>query len=236
MNFILETKNLTRTVSQSAIIDNFTFSFERHQIYNILGPSGAGKSSLLRLLNRLDEPTDGEILFNEKAQCDYSPSELRTKVGYLFQTPFLFPKTVKDNLLYAAPDLADSEMDRILEQTQMSADFLERPVDNLSIGEQQRIAFGRLLAMNPEVLLLDEPTSALDPANTEGIENLIRSIASQGQQTVIMVTHNPEQALRIGGQAILLVKGQLIESGSVEDIVMNPGTEIGRQYKDKRLK
>jgi putative ABC transport system ATP-binding protein len=236
MNNIIETKNLTRTVNQKTIIDNFTFYFENHKIYNILGPSGAGKSSLLRLLNRLDEPTGGEIMFNNKDHCAYSSSELRSRIGYLFQTPYLFPRTIKDNILYAAPDLTESEMERILVQTHMSVDSLDYPVDNLSIGEQQRVALGRLLAMKPEVLLLDEPTAALDPTATEAIEQMIKEIVKQEKFTVLFVTHNPEQAFRMGGQALLLVKGRLIESGSSEQVINNPQTEMGRQYKEKKLK
>ena len=236
MEPILQTQSLTRAINGKTIIDNFNFVFEQNRVYNILGPSGAGKSSLLRLLNRLDEPSGGKILFHGKSHCDYSPSEVRRKIGYLFQTPYLFPATVRDNLLYSAPDLTEAEMVELLDGTQLGGDFLNNPIDNLSIGEQQRVALARLLAMKPEVLLLDEPTSALDPANTEGIEQLIRNIAGQRQQTVIIVTHNPGQALRIGGQAILLVKGKLIESGDAEQIVNAPQTEIGSQYKDRKLK
>lgn len=232
---IIRTNNLSRKIGDNTIIDNFTFNFESHQIYNILGPSGAGKTSLLRLLNRLDEPTGGNILFHDKDQCEYTPSEIRQRIGYLFQTPYLFPETVRENLLYANDKLSEPEMMKLIEMVHLLRNFLDLKVDNLSIGEQQRIALARLLALNPDILLLDEPTSALDPTATEVIENLIKEIVSQKEFTVIFVTHNPEQALRMGGQALFLVKGKLIETGTTEKIVNDPQTELGKLYKDRKL-
>lgn len=236
MSIILETQNLSRVVNQKSIIDDFTFAFENHKIYNILGPSGSGKSSLLRLLNRLDEPTNGKIFYNGKDHCEYKPAELRTSIGYLFQTTYLFPGTVKFNLKYANQGLTDDDMLALLAQVHLGEDFLEDDTDNLSVGEQQRVALARLLALKPDVLLLDEPTAALDPTATEAIEQMIKEIVKQQKYTVIFVTHNPDQAVRMGGQGLLLVKGKLAEVGPAEQIVNTPQTEMGRQYKEKKLK
>lgn len=237
---ILETVGLSRSVWDGSnikiILDGFSFSFGKGRIYTIIGPSGAGKSSLLRLLNRLDEPTNGEILFGGKNAREYAPCQLRRLVGYLFQTPYLFPKTVRDNLLYADNKLPSEAVDRLAEQVQIPPAMIDRDVETLSIGEKQRVALARLLATNPEVVLLDEPTSALDPSYTESIENLVKTIVQQMSLTVITVTHNPEQALRIGGETILMVAGQLVESGSCEKVITDPQTEEGRLYKAKRLK
>jgi putative ABC transport system ATP-binding protein len=114
--------------------------------------------------------------------------------------------------------------------------MIDRDVETLSIGEKQRVALARLLATNPEVVLLDEPTSALDPSYTESIENLVKTIVRQMSLTVIMVTHNPQQALRIGGETILMVAGRLVESGPCERVIKDPQTEEGYLYKAKRLK
>ncbi len=218
------------------ILDSFSFSFEKGRIYTIIGPSGAGKSSLLRLLNRLDEPTDGEILFGGKNTREYGPCQLRRLIGCLFQTPYLFPKTVRDNFLYADSKLPSGTVERLAEQVQIPSSMIDRDVDTLSIGEKQRVALARLLATNPEMVLLDEPTSALDPSYTESIENLVKAIVRQMSLTVIMVTHNPEQALRIGGETILMVTGRLVESGPCERVIKDPQTEEGHLYKAKRLK
>jgi len=236
---ILEIKNLGREVptrnGSKTIVRNISYTFEKGRIYNILGPSGAGKSSFLRLLNRLDEPTRGQVVFMGNSYDQCPACDLRRQIGYLFQTPYLFPGTVRENLLYAEDKLTEENIRHLVKQCRIPPDIIDDSVENLSIGEKQRIALARLLAMKPEVILLDEPTSALDPTYTRAIENLIKSIVGETRVTVIMVTHNPEQALRMGGLALLLVAGELVETGTVDEVVNNPGTETGRRYKDKEL-
>jgi putative ABC transport system ATP-binding protein len=237
---ILEVRELSRVVRDGTqaktIIDRFTFSFQEGGVYTIIGPSGAGKSSLLRLLNRLDEPSEGEIFFRRQSTKAYSPCQLRRRIGFLFQTPYLFSGTIRDNLLYADDKLSSDAVERLISQVQIPPAWTERAVDTLSIGEKQRVALARLLATGPEIVLLDEPTSALDPSYTDLIETLIRDIVHQMGLTVIMVTHNPEQALRIGGETLLLVAGRLIESGLCQKVISDPQTEPGRLYKRKQLK
>ena len=236
---VLTLRNLSRTVGGSGgktIVDNITFDFERGRIYTILGPSGAGKSSLLRLINRLDEPSSGEIVFDSKGQCDYSPCELRRRIGCLFQTPHLFPGNVADNIRYAREDLTEDRVVALIEQVGLHREMLPESGERLSVGEKQRVALARLLATEPAVVLLDEPTSALDPSHTAGIEKLIKEMANSIKLTVIMVTHHPEQALRMGGEALLLVSGMLVEHGAAEQVVNDPQTDLGRRYKNKELK
>lgn len=237
---VLELTNLSRTVTQDgadkAVVDNISYKFYPDKIYTVIGPSGSGKSSLLRLLNRLDEPTSGEVTFHGQAHCDFQPCELRQKIGYLFQTPYLFEGTVRDNLLYATKNLSEDSIKVLIQQAQIRPDQLDRPTDNFSGGEKQRVAIARLLATCPEIVLLDEPTSALDPSYTEAIEKLIIDIVAKGKLTAIVVTHNPEQALRIGQEALLMVDGKLIESGDVNQVINDPQTEQGKLYKQKALK
>lgn len=237
---ILKIENLSRTVTIDAshknIITNISYDFYPQKIYNIIGPSGAGKSSLLRLMNRLDEPTGGDVLYKNKKQKEYSPCDLRRKIGYLFQTPYLFDDTVRDNLLYAEKSLTDEKLLKLLEKVHFSKSLIDSPVTRLSGGEKQRVALARLLATEPEIMLLDEPTSSLDPSVTQAIEKLIIEIVEQEKLTALVVTHNPDQALRIGGEALLLVDGNLIESGSVNEIINNPKSELGQKYKSRELK
>ena len=236
---VLELRGLSRTIDApdgKVIIDDFSFSFLRGNIYTILGPSGAGKSSLLRLINRLDEPTGGEVIFDSKVQGEYSPCQLRRKIGYLFQTPHLFPGGVEENIRFANSSISTDKLRTLVDHVHLSPELLSVPGEKLSVGEQQRVALARLLATGPMVVLLDEPTSALDPSHTEGIENLIRELADSGELTVIMVTHNPEQALRMGGESLLLVSGRLVEHGSAEQVVRHPKTELGRRYQSRELR
>ena len=231
---ILEVTGLSRIVRvhdrPKKIIDDFSFSFGMSKIYNILGPSGSGKSSLLRLFNRLDEPSGGRIIFKGKDYQNYSACELRRRVGYLFQIPHLFRGTVRDNLLFANPGLTDRQIQKLFSQARVDRKLNDINIGNLSVGEKQRVALARLLAIDPEIILLDEPTSALDPANTEAIENLINCLIDEKRLTAIVVTHNPQQAIRLGGETLLLFEGKLIEWGTSERVVYDPRTEVGRRF------
>jgi len=237
---ILETRNVSRSINKKGrtvtTVDSVSFIFKKSSIYNIVGPSGAGKTSFLRLLSRLDEPSSGEVLFYDEPLSSYRPTELRKKVSMIFQEPYLFPGTVRDNLAYCCPDKKLNDTSFHLERIGLRADFADKDTSELSGGEKQRVALARSLVLNPEVLLLDEPTASLDPASSETIERLILSLAKELCLTAIMVTHNPEQAIRMGGRALLLVSGKLIESGETVELLTNPSTEQGRQYINRELR
>jgi putative ABC transport system ATP-binding protein len=237
---ILEAREVTREVNRKGkttrTVDTISFIFKKSSIYNIVGPSGAGKTSFLRLLNRLDEPTSGEIFFYDKMLPEYPPPELRKRVSMIFQEPYLFTGTVKDNLDFCCPDKKLENYAFHLERVGLRPEFAEKESSELSVGEKQRVALARSLVMNPEVLLLDEPTAALDPTSAQTIEHLILSLASELCLTAIMVTHNPEQAKRMGGRALLLFAGKLIESGDTDELLANPSTEQGRRYINRELR
>lgn len=236
---ILEARNLTREVSRNGsclrLVDSISYQFHRGLIYTIVGPSGAGKSSLLRLFNRLDEPTGGEVLFSGQPLASYKPTELRKKVSMLFQTPYLFSGTVRDNLAYCCPDKKGPGAGFHLSRVGLKPDFADKNSADLSVGEKQRVAIARALVQEPDVLLLDEPTSALDPASSRRIEELTLSLVDELHLTVIMVTHAPEQAIRLAGESLLLVAGKLVECGKSKDILTNPATELGQKYINKDL-
>ncbi len=235
-NIVLETKSLTRKIFSKVIINNISYSFEKNKIYSIIGPSGGGKSSFLRLLNRLDEPTSGEIIFHGSSVSDQIPEIIRKKIGFLFQTPYLFPFSIRDNLLYAESSLTNERINKILDQVQIEQKMIDGKVSTLSVGQCQRVALGRLLATEPEVLLLDEPTSSLDPSYTEAIEQTIFEIVNKSDLTVIVVTHHPDQALRLNGETLLLVEGKLVETGPAKQIINDPQSELGKRYKNRQLR
>jgi putative ABC transport system ATP-binding protein len=236
---ILSVDGLTREISKEGrsqtVVDGFTFDFQECKFYTVLGPSGAGKSSLLRLLNRLDEPTGGRVLYKGQDIRELPPPNLRCRIGYLFQTPHLFDGTVRDNIRFARSELSNEETDRLAEQCRIKPELVDRDVTHLSVGEKQRVALARLMATNPDVALLDEPTSALDPTNTDAVESLVRGLVDSCRLTVILVTHEPNQALRVGGEALLLVNGRLVEHGSAEDVIAHPRTEEARKYINREL-
>jgi len=237
---VLRATNLLRIIDANnsglTIVDDFSFTFESGRLYSIIGPSGSGKTSLLRLLARLDEPTSGDVLVGGESFRNLNPCHQRRKVAYLFQSPYLFPGSVKDNFRYANGELTDEQASALAAKVSIAPDLIERDVGNLSEGEKQRVALARLLAMNPDILLLDEPTSSLDPTLTRIIEELVAKLLQEEQMCIIMVSHDPQQALRTGGDTLLMVAGKLVESGPAAVVIDSPRTELGVKYKRRELK
>ncbi|TWI57831.1 ABC transporter ATP-binding protein [Halalkalibacter nanhaiisediminis] len=214
-------------------ISTVSFSVAKGQLVTIIGPSGAGKSSMLKLMNRLEDPDEGMIYYQDKALTDYPIKELRKKIGMAFQTAALFDGTVEDNLSYG-PKLHGIEWSEkwgqeLLDAVQLPKDFIHKPVEELSGGEQQRVALARTLANKPDVLLLDEVTSALDLRNVDLVEDLIKRLQQQGK-TILMVTHDVEQAERLGDITLFLEKGKLVETGETAAFFTEPKTQEARRF------
>lgn len=186
----------------------------------IVGPSGAGKSTLLRLLNRLADPDSGTIAFRGRPLDEYEPLALRREVSLVPQLPALLEGTVESNLTYAA-GLAGKELDaeRCLRLAGLDPDFGGRDVAKLSVGEQQRAMLGRALAQEPAVLLLDEPTSALDHAARDAIEATLAELRRLLEISIVLVSHDPEQARRLGDWVVRLEQGRAIEAGPIEEVM-----------------
>lgn len=219
---VLYTEHLCRRVEHQMIVDDVSFDVRRGELLGIVGPSGSGKSSLLRLLNRLDEPTSGTVYFEGQDYRELPPRALRRSVGMVTQRPFLFPGNVAANLRFGPKQrseiLSDQDVARLLERVGLRS-FGDREVSNLSGGEQQRISLARALANRPEVLLLDEPTSALDEAAKAGVEELIRGLVSDTALTCVQVTHDRDQARRICDRVLVLNGGRLIQRGTPAEVL-----------------
>jgi putative ABC transport system ATP-binding protein len=186
----------------------------------IVGPSGAGKSTLLRLLNRLVDPDAGTIAYRGRPLTGYEPLALRREVSLVPQLPALLEGTVESNLRYAA-DLAGRELEpaRCLGLAGLGPEFSGRDVAKLSVGEQQRAMLARALAQQPKVLLLDEPTSALDHAARDAVEATLAELRRELDISVVLVSHDPEQARRLGDWVVRLEAGRAIEAGPVEEVM-----------------
>jgi putative ABC transport system ATP-binding protein len=183
----------------------------------IVGPSGAGKTSLLRCLNRLEEPQTGEVLLDGANIRTLDPTTLRKRVGMIFQTPILFQGSIRSNLVYGLEGVDDRTLLETLDAVGLSRSFLERDSTALSVGQGQRVCIARALVRGPEVLLMDEPTSALDKDATARIESLVRDLADGGL-AIVLVTHNLAQASRVAGRALLLVEGRVQAQGSMDEV------------------
>jgi len=219
---ILQTYGLGRTVSGRAIVQDVSIEVRQGDVLGIVGQSGAGKSSFLRLLNRLDEPTAGTFFLEGRDYREIAPRELRSKVGMVMQTAFLFPGTVAENIRFG-PDqhgerLEDGRLDELLRQVGLD-DFAARAIDHLSGGEAQRVAFARALGNSPTVLLLDEPTSALDDLAKSEVETVIRDVVRASHLTCLIVTHDLKSAARLADRILVLEGGKVKRIGSLREVL-----------------
>ena len=219
---ILRAEHLARSVIDKTLIQDANFELQKGEVLAITGPSGSGKTSLLRLLNRLDEPTSGTVFVEGKDYHDVEPRELRRKLGLVTQRPYLFPGTVSDNLRFGPAQrgetLGPEAIEELLAQVGLK-DYGGRDVANLSGGEAQRVSVARTLANSPLVLLLDEPTSALDDAAKFEVESAIQKVVQGQGLTCVVVTHDVAQAERLAGRALVLESGRIVRCGSVEEVL-----------------
>lgn len=185
----------------------------------VVGPSGSGKSTLLRLLNRLADPQCGEIDYRGRPLDSYEPLALRREVSLVPQLPALLGGTVDSNLAYAAR-LAGEPLDTggCLRLAGLDPGFGAREVGRLSVGEQQRAMLARALAQRPRVLLLDEPTSALDPAARDAIEETLARLRRELEISIVLVSHDPAQARRLGDWVLRMESGRVAECGPLEEV------------------
>jgi putative ABC transport system ATP-binding protein len=219
---VLRTERLTRVVGDKVLVDQVSVEIEAGRVVAIVGPSGAGKSSFLRLINRLDEPSDGTVYLEGTDYRTIHPPELRRRIGMVMQAAHLFPGTIADNLRFGprqrGRELSDQAIADLLKQVSLPG-MAGRDVSGLSGGEAQRVSLARTLANEPEILLLDEPTSALDEATELEVEALICKIIREHQLTCLIVTHDMAQARRMAGQAMLLQGGRLAGFGPVAEVL-----------------
>jgi putative ABC transport system ATP-binding protein len=219
---VLRTENLTRTVKEKILVSDASFEVKAGEILALVGPSGAGKSSLLRLLNRLDEPTSGTVYVEEEDYRHMVARDLRRKLGMVMQRPYLFPGTVESNLQFGPRQrgqlLSQAEVESLLVRVGLEG-YGSRDVANLSGGEAQRVSFARTLANTPSVLLLDEPTSALDEASKAEIESLILQIVKVNSLTCVVVTHDRAQAARLATRALVMEAGRIVREGLSREVL-----------------
>ncbi len=219
---VLRTEHLGRRVGEKWIVQDISLEVYRGELFGLVGPSGSGKSSLLRLLNRLDEPTHGTVFLEDQDYRQIAPQELRRRIGMVTQRPFLFPGDIASNLRFGPAQrgetLSDADIASLLERVGLPG-FAARNVANLSGGEQQRISLARALANRPEILLLDEPTSALDEEAKIGIEELVSNLVSADGYTFILVTHDRGQARRLCDRVAMIEAGRLVRQGTPAEVL-----------------
>jgi len=246
----IEIKNVNVYYGENQAIKNVSMNIKEKKVTAFIGPSGCGKTTLLRCLNRMNDEivgckTTGSIMWGniDVLEQDVDPVPLRREIGMVFQKPNPFPKSVYDNIAYG-PRIhgikSKNELDKIVEKSLKNAALFEEVGDRLgdsamglSGGQQQRLCIARTLAIEPEVILMDEPCSALDPIATAKIEDLINELKKN--YTVIIVTHNMQQAARVSDYTGFFYLGKLIEYGKTKQIFENPQQELTEKYMTGRF-
>ncbi len=240
---IITTEDLTIRYGTFIAVANVSMEILSHQVTAIIGPSGCGKSTLLRAMNRMNDfvpaaSVEGRLLYRGQdiysPECD--PVELRLRIGMVFQKPNPFPKSVFKNVAWgAAINGYRGNLEELVERSLRQAalwdevkDKLQQNAYALSGGQQQRLCIARAIALEPEVLLMDEPCSALDPIATARIEDLIDELKSQ--YTVVLVTHNMQQAARVSDRTAFMYLGELVEFDDTNVIFTKPNNERTQDY------
>jgi phosphate transport system ATP-binding protein len=242
---IVDIERLNLHYSEFHALKNIQMAVEEKSITAFIGPSGCGKSTLLRTLNRMNDMIkgvriDGKIAVNGTNiyDSDVNVEMLRKNVGMVFQQPNPFPKSIYDNVAYG-PRIhgitKKTELDDIVEKSLRSAalweevkDYLKKSAYGLSGGQQQRLCIARALAIGPQILLMDEPTSALDPISTLKIEELIQELKEQ--YTIVIVTHNMQQAARVSNQTAFFLNGEVVEFADTVKLFSNPEDQRTEDY------
>lgn len=245
MSDIITTKNLCLWYGSHEALRDININIPERSVTALIGPSGCGKSTFLRVLNRMNDlipevKITGEVRYQERDifGSDVDVSQFRREIGMVFQKPNPFPMSVYDNVAYGPRTHGVKrrvELDEIVERSLRSAaiwdevkDRLRKNALGLSGGQQQRVCIARALAVEPNVLLMDEPTSALDPISTAKIEELVLELKKQ--YTIIMVTHNMQQALRISDRTAFFLLGELVEYGETVPFFSNPKDKRAEEY------
>lgn len=246
MELRMETRDLSIYYGTNAGVKGVSLPIYDHRITALIGPSGCGKTTYLRALNRMhdlnpivriegDVLLDGESIYAPKVD----PVVIRRRVGMVFQRPTPFPTmSIFDNVVAGLRLIGVKDRRRLAQAAERALDQaalweevkdrLRQPAVGLSGGQQQRISIARALAVEPEVLLMDEPTSALDPISTQAIEDLL--VRLKEQVTVVIVTHNMQQAARVSDYTAFFLNGEMIEFGPTEKIFTNPADERTEAY------
>ncbi|HWQ61995.1 MAG TPA: phosphate ABC transporter ATP-binding protein PstB [Negativicutes bacterium] len=245
MNDKIRINKLTLYYGDTMALKKVSFAVRKNSVMALIGPSGCGKSTCLRTINRMNDlienvRIEGEVLLDgvDVYHPDTDVVMLRKRVGMVFQRPNPFPMSIYDNIAYGprVHGIKDKAvLDEIVEKSLTGAalwdevkDRLKRSAMGLSGGQQQRLCIARLLAVDPEVLLMDEPCSALDPISTMKIEELIADLKEK--YTIVLVTHNMQQAARVSEETAFFLSGELVECSNTDSIFTRPQDKRTEDY------
>jgi osmoprotectant transport system ATP-binding protein len=238
---MIELKNVVKTYDQKTIVvDRLNLKIEKGQIIVLIGESGCGKTTSMKMINRLIPMTDGEILFDGKSIMDYGAVELRRKIGYVIQKVGLLPHITIGENIELVPKLLNWDKNKrrlraleLLDLVDLDKSYYHRYAHELSGGQQQRIGVARALATNPDVILMDEPFSALDPMTREQLQRELLKLQDELGKTIVFVTHDMDEALKIGDKIAVMKDGKILQFDTPERILKHPVNEYVENFVGK---
>jgi len=214
-------------------VDDISFTVETGEMVCLIGTSGSGKTTSMRMINRMTDPTKGKILIDNQDITDINPVELRRRIGYVIQNIGLMPHmTIRDNitvvpkLLKTSQDERNKTAERLIKLVEMPEEMLDRYPNELSGGQQQRIGVIRALAANQDIILMDEPFGALDPITRDSLQDLIKDLNKRLKKTIIFVTHDMDEALKLADHVAIMSEGKVIQYDTPENILQSPANEF----------
>lgn len=231
---MIEYKHVALRYTEKDILKDVNLRIEDGEFMVLVGPSGSGKTTMIKMINRLLEPTDGNIYMDEKRIKDYDERELRLSTGYVLQAIALFPNlTVAENIALIpemkgwGKEKIDSKTVELLEKVGLPAsDYADRKPHELSGGEQQRVGIVRAMIGEPKILLMDEPFSALDAISRKQLQTLTKNLHKEFGMTTIFVTHDTDEALKLGDRIAVLEEGEIVQVADSKTILAQPANDF----------
>lgn len=236
---MIEMKHISKKVGNKTILDDISLKIDEGSFVVFIGPSGCGKTTTLKLINKLIEPTSGEIYIDGRPISKEDPIKLRRNIGYVIQSIGLFPHlTIRENV-ELIPKLKKEKTDEEIEKNTVDLmemvglnpkEFLDKYPSELSGGQQQRIGLVRAIATDAEVILMDEPFSALDPITRTQLQDWLYSLQEELKKTIIFVTHDMDEALKLADKICIMKDGKLQQYDTVENLLRNPANEFVKNF------
>ena len=237
---MIEVKNLTKLIDGNVIVNDISFSVSKGETFVLLGTSGCGKTTTLKMINRLIEPTSGEIFINNKNVKEEVPENLRRNIGYVIQNAGLFPHYTVGENISIVPNLLKWEKEKtkkrvyeLMELVGLAPDeFINRFPHELSGGQKQRVGIARALAVDSPIILLDEPFGALDQITRTQIRKEFKNLESSLYKTIILVTHDVIEALELADRICLMNKGKIEQIGKAHELISSPANIFVKSFFD----
>jgi osmoprotectant transport system ATP-binding protein len=239
---LIEFKNIVKKYRTKTIINSFSLDIEAGQLVVFIGPSGCGKTTLLKMINKLIQPTSGTIFVNGTDISTMNPIELRRNIGYVIQNTGLFPHmSIKENL-ELIPKLKGEDLTSLAKKTEElleivrldPKEFMHRYPKELSGGQQQRIGVARAFSTNSDIILMDEPFSALDPVTRSSLQDELFQMQKELNKTIVFVTHDMDEAIKIADKICILNDGEILQYDTPENILKNPANNFVEDFIGKR--